>query len=226
MIGNMEPILEFFRHLRSLDELIRWGGLLVLILIVFAETGLLIGFFLPGDSLLITAGLFAARGDLPIAWLLVSLSLAAIVGDTVGYWFGQKTGPRLFARPDSRLFKREHLLKTQAFYEKHGGKTIVLARFVPLIRTFAPVVAGVAGMPYGRFMTYNIWGGIGWVFSMCLTGYFLGRYVPGVIHYFDKVIVAVVVLSILPMIWHAHKERMLSRGTVKLPVEVPVGREP
>jgi membrane-associated protein len=222
----MDNIAEFFRHLRSLDELIRWGGLLALIVIVFAETGLLIGFFLPGDSLLITAGLFAYRGDLPITWLLISLSAAAIVGDTVGYWFGRKTGPRLFARPDSRFFKREHLLKTQEFYEKHGGKTIVLARFMPLIRTFAPVVAGVAGMPYGRFMQYNIWGGIGWVCSMCLTGYFLAMLNPGLVQHIEKLIIVVVLLSVLPMVWHAYQERARSRGAVKQPVEVPASREP
>jgi membrane-associated protein len=222
----MESIAEFFRHLRSLDELIRWGGLLALIIIVFAETGLLVGFFLPGDSLLITAGLFAARGDLPIAWLLLSLSAAAIAGDTVGYWIGNKTGPRLFARPDSRLFKREHLLRTQEFYEKHGGKTIVLARFMPLIRTFAPVVAGVAGMPYARFMQYNVWGGIGWVFSMCLTGYFLAIKFPGLVQHIEKVIVVVVLLSILPMVWHAYKERSRARSAAKLPAEISARREP
>src|SRR5688500_4981228 len=206
----MDIFTDFFHNLRSLDDLIRWGGLRVLIAIVFAVTGLRVGFFLPGDSLLITAGLFAARGDLPIVWLLLSLTAAAIIGDTVGYWFGHKTGPRLFARPDSRFFKREHLLKTQAFYEKHGGKTIVLARFVPLIRTFAPVVAGVAGMPYGRFMSYNIWGGIGWVFSMCLTGYCVGKLFPQINEPggIEKLVLLVVVLSVLPIAWHAYRERM------------------
>jgi membrane-associated protein len=212
----MEAISEFFQRLHSLEELIRWGGLVVLVAIVFAETGLLVGFFLPGDSLLITAGLFAARGDLPIVWLLASLSLAAIAGDTVGYWFGHHTGPRLFARPDSRFFRREHLLKTQAFYEKHGGKTIVLARFVPLIRTFAPVVAGVAGMSYRRFMAYNIWGGIGWVFSMCLTGYCLGRFVPGIREpgAIEKLIMVVILLSVLPIVYHAWKERRHARSDI------------
>jgi membrane-associated protein len=209
----MEAISEFFHRLHSLEDLIRWGGLVVLVAIVFAETGLLVGFFLPGDSLLITAGLFAARGDLPIVWLLLSLSLAAVLGDTVGYWFGNKTGPRLFARPDSRFFRREHLLKTQAFYEKHGGKTIILARFVPLVRTFAPVVAGVAGMAYGRFMAFNVWGGIGWVFSMCLTGYLLGRFFPGMDRpgAIEKLILLVIVLSVLPIVFHAHKERRQAR---------------
>jgi membrane-associated protein len=221
----MDTFLEFFRQIRSLDDLIRWGGLLILILIVFAETGLLVGFFLPGDSLLITAGLFAARGDLSIGSLLVCLSLAAILGDTVGYWFGHKTGPRLFARRDSRFFKREHLLKTQAFYEKHGGKTIVMARFVPLVRTFAPVVAGIAGMPYSRFMSYNIWGGIGWVFSMCLTGYLLGTRFPGVVRHIEKLIIVVVVLSVVPMVLHAYRERAHAREALKVRGELPVGNE-
>jgi membrane-associated protein len=221
----MEPIAEFFRHLGSLDELIRWGGLLVLVIIVFAETGLLIGFFLPGDSLLITAGLFAARGDLPIGWLLVSLTVAGILGQAVGYWIGYKAGPHLFARPDSRLFRREHLLKTQAFYEKHGGKAVVLSRFVPIVRTFVPVISGVAQMPFRRFMLYNILGGIGWVFSMCLIGYILGVRFPAVVQHIEKLIVVVVFLSILPVVWHAYKERASARRSEKLPAEVPVGRE-
>jgi len=195
--------------------------------IIFAETGLMIGFFLPGDSLLITAGLFAARGDLSIVWLIVLLIGAAILGQTVGYWIGVKAGPPLFSRPNSRLFKRAHLIKTQAFYEKHGGKTIVLARFIPIVRTFVPVVAGVAGMPFSRFMLYNVWGGIGWVSSMCLTGYILGRLYPG-IHQpgqIEKLIVGVILLSLLPMVVHAYKERRSIRSTIVSPSEVPVGHE-
>jgi membrane-associated protein len=209
----MELARDFFSRLHSLEDLIRWGGYLVLLSIVFAETGLLIGFFLPGDSLLIVAGLFAARGHLDILLLILLLSAAAIVGDTVGYWFGNKTGPRLFARPNSRWFKREHLLKTQEFYEKHGGITIVLARFIPLLRTFAPIVAGVAGMEYRRFVAYNIFGGIGWVTTMTLVGYWLGsRFTPAQLdRYLHLIIGAVIFLSILPPILHAAKERRRSR---------------
>jgi membrane-associated protein len=223
----MHILTDFFQHLRSLDELIAWGGLLVLVLIVFAETGLLVGFFLPGDSLLITAGLFAARGDLPLVWLLLSLSLAAILGDTAGYWFGHKAGPRLFSRPDSRLFKKAHLRKTQEFYEKHGGKTIVLARFVPIVRTFAPVVAGVAGMPYAKFMSFNIWGGIGWVFSMCLLGYLVGKLYPGINEPggIEKLVLLVIVLSVLPMVWHAYRERMETRRAPAAPQEVTASHD-
>jgi membrane-associated protein len=209
----MEAIGQFWHQLRDLDELIRWGGYAVLVAIVFAETGLLVGFFLPGDSLLVMAGLVAATGDLEIVTLMVLLSAAAIIGDTVGYWFGFKTGPRLFARPDSRLFKREHLLKTKAFYEKHGGKTIVLARFMPLIRTFAPVVAGVAQMEYRKFMSYNVWGGIGWVTSMCLLGYSLGKSIPpeALEKYIHFIIGVIILLSILPGILHVVKERRQHR---------------
>jgi membrane-associated protein len=179
--------------------------------IIFAETGLLVGFFLPGDSLLVTAGLFAATGNLRLEWIIPSLAAAAIAGNAAGYWIGRKTGPHLFSRPDSRLFKRENLLKTQRFYEKHGAKTMVLSRFVPIIRTFAPVVAGVAGMPFREFMLYNIWGGIGWVCSMCLLGYFLGNSVPHIEQHIDKVIIAVVALSLLPVAIHAYRERAEAR---------------
>lgn len=208
----MHLISQFFHHLHSLRDLIQWGGLFVLVAIIFAETGLLVGFFLPGDSLLVTAGLFAATGQLSLGWLLPALTLAAIAGNAVGYWIGQKAGPRLFSRPDSRLFKRENLLKTQRFYEKHGAKTMVLSRFVPIIRTFAPVVAGMAGMPFGRFMAYNLWGGIGWVCGMCLLGYFLGNAIPGIDRHIDIVIVVVVALSLLPVAIHAFKERAQARG--------------
>ena len=208
----MHLISQFFHHLHSLRDLIQWGGLFVLVAIIFAETGLLVGFFLPGDSLLVTAGLFAATGQLSLGWLLPALTVAAIAGNAVGYWIGQKAGPRLFSRPDSRLFKRENLLKTQRFYEKHGAKTMVLSRFVPIIRTFAPVVAGMAGMPFGRFMAYNLWGGIGWVCSMCLLGYFLGNTIPGIDRHIDIVIVVVVALSLLPVAIHALKERAQARG--------------
>jgi membrane-associated protein len=150
----------------SLADLIRWGGYVVLVAIVFCETGLLIGFFLPGDSLLITAGLVAATGHLDIWWLNALLIAAAIVGDSVGYAIGYRAGPRLFTKEESLLFSRKHLLRTKVFYEKYGGKTIVLARFIPLVRTFAPVVAGIGQMEYRRFVFYNVFGGIGWVVSL------------------------------------------------------------
>jgi membrane-associated protein len=215
----MESITEFFHRLHSLQDLIRWGGLVVLVAIVFAETGLLIGFFLPGDSLLFVAGLVAAQGYLDITTLILCLSAAAIAGNATGYWFGHKVGPRLFARPDSRFFRREHLLKAQAFYEKHGGKAIVLARFIPVVRTFATVIAGAAGMNYRRFLFYNVAGGVGWVVSMCLLGYLLGSRIDNIDRYILPVVGGIILLSVLPAVLHLHRERRSSR-TSERPVEL------
>ncbi len=203
----MDLITEFFSKLGNLEELIRWGGLTVLIIIVFAETGLLIGFFLPGDSLLITAGLIAAQGYLDIVVLNVSLILAAIIGDQVGYLFGKKTGPKLFNREKSLLFDKDHLLKAKEFYEKYGGRAIIYARFVPFARTFAPIVAGVGQMNYRKFVTYNIFGGILWVASMTLLGYFFGN-IPFVKKNFEYVIIGVILLSVMPIVlgYFKHKK--------------------
>ena len=189
---------KFFETVYNSPELIRLGGLAGLILIVFAETGLLVGFFLPGDSLLITAGLFAARGDLDIRWLVPSLILAAIVGNATGYAIGKRTGKALYSRPDSFLFRREHLQMTHEYYEKHGGKTIILAQFIPILRTFAPVVAGVAEMGYTRFATYNVVGAILWVAGMTLAGYALGNMVPNIEQRIHYVVAAVIAISLLP----------------------------
>jgi membrane-associated protein len=222
----MEAIQHFLHslHGEQLGELIRWGGFLILFAIVFAETGLLVGFFLPGDSLLFTAGALIGTGMLkapaplpqdPLSSVLalcVVLIVAAIGGDTVGYLFGRKTGPHLFNRPDSRIFKRDHLLKTQAFYEKHGGKTIILARWMPFARTFAPIVAGIAGMPYVQFMTFNVVGGITWVLSMTLLGFFLGTN-EIVQKHNEKVILGIIVLSLLPAVIHFFKERQHKKPT-------------
>jgi membrane-associated protein len=207
-------LVEFFVQLitdpAALYELVRWGGYLALVAIVFTETGLLIGFFLPGDSLLITAGLVAAAGGLDI-WLLNGLLMAAaIVGDSVGYAIGYRAGPRIFTREDSRWFSRSHLVRTREFYERHGGKTIVLARFIPIIRTFAPVVAGVGRMEYRRFLAYNVLGGIGWVASLTWAGYLLGRSIPDIGRYIHIVIAVVVILSVIPIgveWWRARARR-------------------
>jgi membrane-associated protein len=191
-------------------KMIAWGGYVVLFAIIFAETGLLVGFFLPGDSLLVTAGLLASTDafGLDIVMLNALLIPAAIIGDAVGYSIGYRSGQRLLTRPDSRFFKREHLEKTQAFYDKHGGKTIVLARFVPLIRTFAPVVAGLARMPYRNFAVFNVFGGIFWISSTTLLGYFLGRSIPNIERYIHYVIGIVIFLSILPIIIEFIKHRI------------------
>ncbi len=196
----MESVKEFLTTLYQFDELIRWGGYTVLVAIVFAETGLLMGFFLPGDSLLVTAGLLAASDGLLSVWaLVVLLSLAAIAGDSTGYAIGYHIGPRLFTREDSHLFHQDHLVRTQRFYEKHGAKTIVLARFVPIIRTFAPTVAGVGKMRYRTFLCYNVAGGIGWVASMTLAGFWLGRAVPHIERHLHWVIGIVIAVSLIPI---------------------------
>jgi membrane-associated protein len=191
----------------SLDDLIRWGGYVVLFVIVFTETGLLIGFFLPGDSLLITAGIVAAAGGLNIWWLNVVLIVAAITGDSVGYAIGVRLGPRVFTRPQSLLFNPRHIERTRAFYARHGPKTIVIARFVPIVRTFAPVVAGVGQMEYRRFIFYNVAGGIGWVTSMTWAGYGLGRVIPNLGSYIHLVVGIVIVLSVIPIVIEILRER-------------------
>jgi membrane-associated protein len=198
---SMEWLGEFFSHLYRFDELIRWGGYAVLVAIVFAETGLLAGFFLPGDSLLVTAGLLAStEGLLNVWWLILLLSAAAIIGDSTGYAIGYYLGPKIFRREDSRFFHRDHLVRTQRFYEKYGGKTIILARFVPIIRTFAPTVAGAGRMAYRRFLVFNVAGGIGWVASMTLAGYWLGHMIPDIERYLHWVIAVVIAVSFLPIL--------------------------
>ncbi len=223
----MESITELFHYVKDflnpklmIDWMLLKLGLWVylgLFFIVFAETGLAIGFFLPGDSLLVVAGLFAAAGKLNLAILMVTLFVAAVVGDAVGYFSGKRIGPAIFSRSKSRFFNPKHLLKARSFYEKHGGKTIIIARFVPIVRTFAPIVAGAADMPYRQFVTYNLVGGFAWVVSMLLAGYFLGgvvqtfmRSVFGIENFLledhiDKVVIVIVFLSILPIIFEFFK---------------------
>ena len=209
----MEFLLELASGRYALDDLIRWGGYAVLVAIVFTETGLLVGFFLPGDSLLITAGLVAGTGSLNIWWLNVLLMVAAIAGDSVGYAIGFRTGPRIFTREDSLLFTRRHLVRTREFYERYGGKTIVLARFIPIIRTFAPVVAGVGQMVYRRFLFYNVFGGIGWVVSLTWAGYLLGQTIPNIDQHVHLLVAIVIVLSVLPIISEIIKARRKRRIT-------------
>ena len=212
----MEFLSDFFQRLRDLPALVQWAGYVGLTAIIFTETGLLVGFFLPGDSLLVTAGLLCSQPEfgLNVYVLGLLLTAAAIIGDTVGYKIGQVTGPRIFTREESFFFRRAHLLKAQAFYEKHGGKTIIIARFVPIIRTFAPVVAGVGQMRYRSFLAYNVIGGVAWIWSMLFTGYFLGRWVPGIDQHIEKVILVVIFLSILPGIIAWWRERSRPGSTV------------
>lgn len=207
----MDSLREAFHFLTDVRGLVAAGGYVALAIIVFTETGLMIGFFLPGDSLLVTAGLFAAKGDLNIVYLNVLLSFCAITGDALGYYIGWKLGPALFKREDSLFFKKRHLMATHDFYEKHGGKTIILARFIPVVRTFAPVVAGMANMSYKRFALYNIVGGIGWVFSMTMLGYLLVTMFPATEQHIEKVIIIVVFVSILPAIIEFMRAKMRRR---------------
>src|ERR687894_1421060 len=206
----MESLTEIFNQLRELlnpkniIDFMTTKGLMFtyagLVFIVFAETGLAVGFFLPGDSLLVVAGLVARAGRLNVAVLLSTLFVAAVVGDAVGYYSGLKLGPRLFARKKSLLFRPSHLQKAHEFYEKYGGKTIIIARFVPIVRTFAPIVAGAAQMPYRTFVVYNVVGGFLWVFSMILAGYFLGQAFPFLREHLEIVVIVIVLLSILPAV--------------------------
>ena len=182
-------------------------GYIGLFIIIYAETGLLIGFFLPGDSLLITTGLLAERGHFEVWILIPLLSVAAIAGDATGYQIGAHAGPRLFTRDDSRFFKRSHLERAEAFYEKHGGKTIVLARFLAFVRTFAPTVAGAAQMPYPKFALYNITGGITWIVSMIGVGYVFGHAVPNLDAFFIVLIGGIIAISLAPAAWHLWRER-------------------
>ena len=191
-----------------MSGLIQAFGYVGLAIVVFAETGLMIGFFLPGDSLLVTAGLFAAKGDLNIVVLNVLLITCAIVGDATGYYIGKKLGPALFRKEDSFFFKKKHLIATQEFYEKHGGKTIIIARFVPVIRTFAPVVAGVGNMSYRRFAMFNIVGGVSWVFSMTMIGYSLLKIFPQAEKHIHIIIIVVIFLSVLPGVIEVLRARM------------------
>jgi membrane-associated protein len=195
--STVQIIRWFVELIRDPGELIRWGGYPALALIVFLETGALV-FFLPGDSLLVMAGVYAAKGDLSIWALNLLLIPMAILGDAVSYSIGARAGPHIFNRPRSRLFRPEHLKAAHEFYEKHGGKAIIIARFMPLVRTFVPVVAGVGQMSYRKFASYNVVGGAAWVLSMTLLGYGLGNSIPNLEHHIEKVIVVVVLLSIAP----------------------------
>ena len=196
----LDSIRQLIHSIYDVEGIIRWGGPFLVCGIVFIETGFFVGFFLPGDSLLVTAGVFAAAGTVPLRWLLAPVMLCAIAGDQIGYWIGRGAGASLYRREDSFFFRRKHLERAHEFYEKYGGKTVILARFIPIIRTFCPPVAGAAGMPYARYLTYDICGGILWVATTILGGFFLGRTIPnisGKIHY---VIAVVIFLSILPAI--------------------------
>lgn len=219
MIDLLFSNLSIFSAIPGLDlvDIIIAAGVFAIIFVIFAESGLLIGFFLPGDSLLFTAGAFYSIGLLPgslpisIHLFVVMLFIAAVLGDTVGYWFGRKTGPKIFKKPDARLFKQSHIQKAQDFYDKHGGKTIIIARFVPIVRTFAPIVAGVGKMEYKKFLSYNVIGGFLWTFGITYLGYFAGHAFQAMGIEIDTVllpiIAVIILLSIAPPAIHILKEK-------------------
>ena len=194
-----ESIRNLLHSIYDVEGIIRAGGPVFVCLIVFIETGFFVGFFLPGDSLLVTAGVFSAAGVIPLKWILLPVMLCAIVGDQIGYWIGRAAGSALYKREDSFFFRKRHLQRAHDFYETYGGKTVILARFVPIIRTFCPPVAGAAQMPYTRYVVYDIFGGIFWVGTMILGGYFLGRSIPNIGQRIHYVILVVVVLSLFPV---------------------------
>jgi len=210
----IEQIIDFLRTLWTPDRLIpflgqtltSWVGYAILFGVVFAETGLLVGFIFPGDSLLFTIGVVIGASGLNIYAVCAVLIVAAILGDQSGYFIGHRTGPKIFSRPDSLLFKQDYIRQTQAFFEKHGGQALIMAKFVPIVRTFAPFMAGVGKMKYARFLAYNVFGGIGWVLSMTLLGYYLGG-IPIVRRHFEKVVLAIIVISVMPMVVHAWQSR-------------------
>jgi membrane-associated protein len=198
-----------FHELLDPVTIIKTVGLLGVVLIIFAESGLFFGFFLPGDSLLFAAGLLASKGYLPISALLVLCFVAAVIGDNVGYAFGRKTGPMLFKREDSRFFRKSHIEKASAFYQKYGKKTIIFARFIPIVRTFAPILAGVANMEYKVFFRYNLIGGLIWTWGILGLSYLLGNIVPNIETYLTPVIIIIVALSFIPPIYEFFKRRKI-----------------
>ena len=216
----IKKILDIALHLdKYLSGIIQQYGLwtyAILFVVIFVETGFVVMPFLPGDSLLFAAGTFAALKALKVGWLMLLLSVAAIIGDTVNYWIGHRVGPKVFCKEDSRFFKKEYLDRTHAFYEKHGGKTIIIARFVPIIRSFAPFVAGVGRMSYGRFLAFNVIGGIGWVVLLTGAGYFFGN-IPVVKNNYSIAILAIIAISTVPIAMEYVRHR---RGRAK---QAPTG---
>jgi len=213
----IQPLLEFLRTLTNPERLIHlistvltgWLGYGLLFGVIFAETGLLTGFFLPGDSLLFTVGVVVGAGKLDLLMVNLTLMAAVLLGDTTGYFLGRRTGDLIFSRPDGRFFKKQYVLRTQAFYSKYGGRTMIYAKFVPIVRTFAPFMAGVGKMNYARFLSYDVFGAIGWVASLTVLGYYLGS-VPLVRRHFEKVIFLIIFASLLPVLREVYLQRRKS----------------
>jgi membrane-associated protein len=223
----LDAILHFFHALfnpEGLKELIRAGGPPLICTIVFIETGFFVGFFLPGDSLLVTAGILSAGKVIPLKWLLAPVMLCAVVGDQIGYWIGRVAGSALYKKEDSFFFRRSHLQRAHDFYKKYGGRAVILARFVPIVRTFCPPVAGAARMPYARYVIYDIFGGIFWVGMMILGGYSLGRTIPNISQRIHLVILVVIFLSLLPAIislWKAKRAESSAAASASVSPKEP-----
>ena len=202
-------------NLLNVNELIKQGGLVLLGGIVFAEVGLLLGFFLPGDTLLIAAGIYAQQGHLSIVAVIVVVALAAIIGDSTGYFIGKQLGPRVFKKPDGLIFRKDHIDKAETFYKKYGAKTLLISHFLPIIRTFQPLLAGVGAMPYRKFIVFDVIGDIAWAISVPLLGYYVGSRIPGIDKYIQLVLAGVIILAIGPTLIHIVKLKMVQRKTSK-----------
>lgn len=190
----------------DVPHLIQTGGLLLIALVIFGESGMMVGFFFPGDTLLFSAGILAATGKLGIVSVLFTIALAAIIGDNVGYHIGRKLGPRLFRKPDSVIFRKEYIERAEAFYEKYGSKTMLVAHFVPVVRTFVPVTAGAGKMPYKLFVLFDAIGDIAWTLVITLLGYYLGHRIPGVEKYIEPVLILVILGFLAPTLWHVLRD--------------------
>jgi membrane-associated protein len=211
----MHGIFEFLKQLVNPESIIHYGGIYLLLFVVFAETGLFVGFFLPGDSLLFTAGLLCSTGILEIhpSLLVALIIIAAVIGNTVGYAFGKKVGVLLFKRKSGFLFRQEHLMAANEFYIKHGKKTIILSRFLPIVRTFAPIVAGIVKLDFHKFFIYSLVGAFFWVNALVLTGYFMGKYIPGTKEYLGYIVIFLIVITSIPFIYNSIKKKLKIRIT-------------
>ena len=205
----MDGILDFLKQLVNPESIIHYGGIYLLLFVVFAETGLFVGFFLPGDSLLFTAGLLCSTGILELhpILLVVLIIIAAVAGNMAGYVFGKKMGSMLFTRKSGILFRQEHLVSANEFYKKHGKKTIILSRFLPIVRTFAPIVAGIVKLDYYKFFIYSLVGAFFWVNALVLTGYFMGKYIPGIKDYLGYIVIFLIVITSIPFIYNSIKKK-------------------
>jgi membrane-associated protein len=209
----MDGILDFLKHLVNPESIIRYGGIYLLLFVVFAETGLFIGFFLPGDSLLFTAGLLSSTGIIPIhiSLLVALIIIAAVAGNMVGYAFGKKVGVLLFSRKSGFLFRQEHLVVANEFYKKHGKKTIIFSRFLPIVRTFAPIVAGIVKLDYKKFFIYSLIGAFFWVGILVLTGYYMGIYIPGTKYYLGYIVIFLIIITSIPFVYNSIKRKLRER---------------